>query len=267
MEIEFMPIAERLIAFQKKITNPPKNKTVTVTHKGGGKHTFSYATLDAILDHIRVPLAEVGLALVQRCTCAVTPDGKITQTLRTELRCDTQEIVSELLIPTTVNMQEIGTIITYLKRYELCALICIAGEDDTDGPQFDSADAEKADAERAERLAKIAKSGRLTDAHTGEKIKPPSEIPPELDGPEDQLPFEEPTKKPEKPEEKPAGTVPARLLDLMQKTEITPEQFRAYLVKRGLYPDTIQLEKIPDQKIDTFVTNWKTIAERIKGGK
>ena len=270
METEKISIATRLIAFQTKLSNPPKNRAVTVTHKSGGKHTFAYATLDAILDQIRVPLAEAGLALVQRCACAVGPDGKITQTLRTELRCDVQEIVSELVLPTMVNMQELGSCITYLRRYALCSLIGVAAEDDTDGPQFDSVDAEKVDAERAERLAKMARAGKLTSANTGkplteEDVKPTAEPPP-VDQAEQKT---EPASVPDEPgDQLPFDTeLPPRLMALLRRDGVTTEQFRLYLIKRGLYPDTIQLSKIPDAKIETYITNWKTISERIRGAK
>lgn len=261
METEQENISVVLSRLQGELKNPPKNRTVNT-----GKYEFSYATLDSILDQIREPMAQHGLALVQRGEIHQWGDGKIQQTLVTEILFGTQKLSSSFALPVLVNMQELGACLSYVKRYALCAMLRITSEDDTDGPPVDNSENEA----RAERLAKMARAGKLTSANTGKPIteadvnpnpKPPLVEPAEQkteqasvpDEPGDQLPFD--------------TELPPRMMALLKKDGVTTEQFRLYIIKRGLYPDTIQLSKIPDAKIETYITNWKTISERIRGAK
>lgn len=57
-------LAEALSKAQGAFVNPSRNRTVTVKMKMGGTYNFAYATLDGIMEMIRKPLADNGLALV-----------------------------------------------------------------------------------------------------------------------------------------------------------------------------------------------------------
>ena len=57
-------IAAALAKSQGAFINPPRNREVKVKTKAGDTYTFTYATLDVIMDMIRGPLASNGLALV-----------------------------------------------------------------------------------------------------------------------------------------------------------------------------------------------------------
>src|SRR3712207_85691 len=56
-------IATALVSALSKLRSPPRNRSVQVSTRGGGKYSFRYATLDKILDMARPVLAAEGLAL------------------------------------------------------------------------------------------------------------------------------------------------------------------------------------------------------------
>ena len=57
--MEFDKIAAALAKAQAEMTNPPKTKTATIIHKnGGGRHSYQYADLADVLDHVRGPLTK-----------------------------------------------------------------------------------------------------------------------------------------------------------------------------------------------------------------
>lgn len=88
-----------------------------------GAFKYSYASLDAVLDVIRKPLAENGLALVQ------LPEGG---GLRTELRhAEGGSIVSVWPWPTVPeNIQAYGKLVSYMRRYAILCVLGLATEDD-----------------------------------------------------------------------------------------------------------------------------------------
>jgi hypothetical protein len=87
-----------------------------------------YADLTAILDAVRHPLSENGLAIVQ------TPemlDGAFCLVTRL-LHSSGQYIAGEYPLPAQATPQQIGSAITYAKRYSLCAIVGISADDDDD---------------------------------------------------------------------------------------------------------------------------------------
>lgn len=87
-----------------------------------------YADLSAVLDAIRKPLAANGLAMTQ--TTEIRDGGFV---LVTTLRHSTgQWVASEYPLPSGAKPQELGSALTYARRYSLSALACIAADDDDD---------------------------------------------------------------------------------------------------------------------------------------
>jgi hypothetical protein len=87
-----------------------------------------YADLTAILEAVRHPLSENGLAIVQ------TPeimDGAFCLVTRL-LHSSGQYIAGEYPLPAQATPQQIGSAITYAKRYSLCAIVGISADDDDD---------------------------------------------------------------------------------------------------------------------------------------
>src|SRR5512143_1377029 len=141
-------LAEALAKAQGKIENPPKNKTVSVTTRTGGRYEFSYADLTAIMDAIKKPLADNGLSYVQYVE---EIDGKyrlITQLLHSSgqwisgayplfLEKSRDKDGNEL----PPSSQQFGSAQTFMKRYALSAMVGVAADSDDDANAADGHDA------------------------------------------------------------------------------------------------------------------------------
>lgn len=118
-------LAAALAAAQSKFGPINRSREVTVrTEKGTYK--FSYAPLDEVLAATRPALTGNGLSLSQ-----LLADGSLRTVL---LHSSGEWIASEIsLPPRPAKMQELGSILTYLRRYALVALLGVASEEDDDG--------------------------------------------------------------------------------------------------------------------------------------
>ena len=105
----------------------PKDKTVDT-----GTFKYEYADLASILAAVRPVLAKHGLALVQRLE---NPSGG-GPSIRTELRhADGGCIAASFPLGEWSTPQQLGSSVTYIRRYALCAMLGIAAEEDDDGRQ------------------------------------------------------------------------------------------------------------------------------------
>jgi len=107
-----------------------KNRTVDVMTRTGGTYRFRYATLDAILEAVRKPLADHGLAITQLIT--LRNGIPILQTLL--LHQSGQWVSSEVQIILTGagGSQEFGSALSYMRRYAISAILNIASQEDDD---------------------------------------------------------------------------------------------------------------------------------------
>lgn len=133
-----------------------RSKTVTVTTKTGGSYKFSYAPLDSILDAVRKPLAENGLAVAQLL------DGQSLVTLL--LHESGASLEGRTAIPQTADVQALGSAITYLRRYAIQALLGIAAEEDDDGKAAKDDKPEKKEPQREYGRAKFPPDRRAQAA-------------------------------------------------------------------------------------------------------
>jgi hypothetical protein len=123
--MELGPLALSLAKAQASFAPVTRSKTVTVQTKTGGSYKFAYAPLDAILDAVRKPLSDNGLAIAQ----LIDHEALVTVLLHESgafLQANTA-------LPTTGDVQALGSAITYLRRYALQAMLGIAAEEDDDG--------------------------------------------------------------------------------------------------------------------------------------
>ena len=89
-----------------------------------------YASLAATLDAVRAPLAKNGIALMQTVTTPA-PDWV---TVTTILAHSSGEWIScDFGGRAAPQIQQTGSTITYLRRYTLCAVLGVVGDDDDDG--------------------------------------------------------------------------------------------------------------------------------------
>lgn len=105
---------------------PPINKA----HEAdAGKYKYKYADLADVLSAIRPALNREGIALVQ--ATEITEAGV---ELVTSLLYADERLSSRWPLPiANAAPQQVGSVLTYLRRYALCALVGIAAEDDDDG--------------------------------------------------------------------------------------------------------------------------------------
>lgn len=106
-----------------------KDKTASIRSTNGASYSYSYADLASVIDAIRKPLADNGLAYVQPII-----HGEGGMHLETRLlHASGQWIGSTYPLPSGGRAQEMGSAQTYARRYALCALVGIVAEDDDDG--------------------------------------------------------------------------------------------------------------------------------------
>jgi pyruvate/2-oxoglutarate dehydrogenase complex dihydrolipoamide acyltransferase (E2) component len=117
---------------------PPlvKNRTVTVQPREGRPYSFSYATLDGIMECVRVPLATNGLAVIHSLVLAGEGESDSVETL---LVHTSGEFIGTR-VPVTVDKpgnQALGSALTYARRYGVCTLLALAADEDDDGNAAD----------------------------------------------------------------------------------------------------------------------------------
>jgi hypothetical protein len=96
--------------------------------KRGGK-ALPYATLESVIDAIKEPLSENGIAYVQ--APGEMTDGKLSITTVLMHGASGEWMRSTLTIPVVASTpQAVGSAITYARRYSLMAMVGIAAEDD-----------------------------------------------------------------------------------------------------------------------------------------
>lgn len=128
---EIDKIGDALAAAQLELQNPDKNRKVQINGRarGGGvaRYEFEYATIDEVLNTVRPVLAKHKIAYTQVPTETETGTVLITRLIHAG-----QWIESCVRLGQLESMQGLGSAITYLKRYALCAMVGVAAEDDDD---------------------------------------------------------------------------------------------------------------------------------------
>lgn len=149
---------------QAQAAFPPilRSRTVTVRPRESAPYTFAYAPLDAILDAVRQPLADHGLAVTQLLVG--------TELITLLLHTGGGELESRLSVPQSDRIQQLGSAITYLRRYAAQALLGIAAEEDDDGNASDGNEREmKPRATAAEMMPRKREAGSRPVAGTTRK--------------------------------------------------------------------------------------------------
>lgn len=98
-----------------------------------GQYSFTYAPLDEVLDATRAALTGNGLALTQLILG--------TDLLTTLIHTSGEWVSSSVSIaPIPAKIQEVGSRLTYLRRYAIAAILGVAPEEDDDGGPGDRQD-------------------------------------------------------------------------------------------------------------------------------
>lgn len=110
-----------------------KNRTVTVRPRDKQPYTFDYATLDQVLAACVPALSANGLALLQPFYHG--ENGLELRTILAHASGARLEAVTEL--PKVDSVQAAGSALTYLKRYQVQAILGVSSEEDDDGNAAD----------------------------------------------------------------------------------------------------------------------------------
>lgn len=122
-------LAAALVAFQADLPKVAKNKTANVPMKGGGSYRYTYADLPDVSDATIPLLTKNGLSF--HCAPARCDDGSYE--LRGILRHTSGESDTGALPLMGRSMQELGSGITYGRRYLLGCMTGVITDDDDDG--------------------------------------------------------------------------------------------------------------------------------------
>lgn len=125
-------LAAALVASQADLKPPPFDSQSTAF---GGK-PYRYASLQSVIGVVRPALAKHGLAVMQE----LSNDGTDLLVTTRLVHSSGESMESVQRSPCPVKPQDRGGVITYLRRYGLNALLCLAAEED------DDAEATQADA-------------------------------------------------------------------------------------------------------------------------
>jgi hypothetical protein len=118
-------LASALVAAQGQLHAPAKNRTVKVK-SDKGSYSFDYATLDSIVESLLRPvLPDFGLWFVQG-----VKDGQMVTTI---IHSSGETLDCGVPMPNMpAKPQDAGSLLTYFKRYSLCAAFGLAAEEDDD---------------------------------------------------------------------------------------------------------------------------------------
>lgn len=118
-------ITKKLLTIQAVIEKIKKDGQNAFFKKPDGKAS-TYATLPNILAHVKPLLNEQNLLLSQPI---------INGEVMTVIKCsDTgEQVASGIPLPTNLNAQQIGSAITYYRRYTLSSLLALEIDEDDDG--------------------------------------------------------------------------------------------------------------------------------------
>lgn len=122
-------IAKALVKFQSEKPAIDLNSEVQVKTKAGGSYSFKYATLAHTIDKIQPTLKDCNLAY----THLLNIDDSITTLLIHSESGQSLSATKSLNLNDNATAQEVGSFITYYKRYSLLAMLGIVAEDDDDG--------------------------------------------------------------------------------------------------------------------------------------
>lgn len=115
---------QKLLKFQK---------TINVIKKDGKNPHFknTYATLSGILGEVKPVLTDLGLILIQP-----VKDNKVITTI---IDSESKDYISgDIDLPTGLTPQQIGSAITYYRRYLLAGMLSLEMEDDDGNTASDS---------------------------------------------------------------------------------------------------------------------------------
>lgn len=120
-----------LVKAQEEFPPITRDRAVTVETRTGGSYTFAYAPLDSIMAKVGPVLAKNSLAVTQTFGVSET-GGPLLETAL--VHSDGSKIRGSLPLPVHqgASAQELGSLVTYCRRYAIVAILGLATEEDDD---------------------------------------------------------------------------------------------------------------------------------------
>jgi hypothetical protein len=161
------------------------NQHAEVKYEKNGKwidKSYNYADLQAIWEGIRKPLCDNNLIITHSVSTesdiAKTEDGSVYPYVQVNVSTYVVHVNGQKLsVKMTWNVSDgkihtLGSMITYLKRYGISAILGIVTEEDDDGGKANDQDAKKTPAKAAEPAKKAQKPAKPAATTNGSAVKP-----------------------------------------------------------------------------------------------
>jgi hypothetical protein len=168
-------LAEALAKVQANLPTIEMSKTATVTMKAGGTYSYKYADLADAVEKTYPLLAEHGLSFSASPTLNTSGRFVLAYAL---LHKSGEERSGEYPLPdpASARPQDIGSAITYARRYSFCAVTGLVTEEDDDGNLAQQAHTNRSGGKpnaKASARQSQPQPTRTVDAETGEISEPP----------------------------------------------------------------------------------------------
>jgi hypothetical protein len=123
-----MPQSDTINELAKALANAQSQMTVAPFNKTNPHFKNKYADLTAVIDAVRKPLNDNGIAFSQMTEMHGGAFCLVTRLLHSS----GQWMSGEYLLPANVSPQQLGSALTYAKRYSLAAIVGISSDEDDD---------------------------------------------------------------------------------------------------------------------------------------
>lgn len=136
---EIDQIAQAIISVQASLINPPYNATATVKTRDG-IYSYEYTKLDLLCDMLRPQLEKYELAVIH----TLKIEEHILTVTSTIIHASGQYIDSTIMFNVAkAAMTQVGSAMTYARRYALAALFGFASSDQEESFYIDDPEPEK----------------------------------------------------------------------------------------------------------------------------
>jgi hypothetical protein len=165
-----------LARVQAQLPKIEKGKTATVTMKAGGSYSYKYADLADAVEKTYPLLATHGLSF----SASPTLNAARFVLAYALLHASGEERSGEYPLPdpTSARPQDIGSAITYARRYSFCAVTGLVTEEDDDGNLAQQAHSSRPSGGKPKAKTSARQSQpqptRTVDSETGEIQEPPN---------------------------------------------------------------------------------------------
>jgi phage tail protein X len=131
----------------------------------------SYASLSAVIEAVRVVLAEHGITVVQ----PIDAERSVVETILIHESGEWLAGTTYIVAPEGSSAQQIGSAITYARRYGLAAICAISADDDDDGEAASASSASSATGTASQQQSAPQSAPRAGD-EAGGSVATPAQV-------------------------------------------------------------------------------------------